>query len=164
MGLQSRSLQYTTLLICLRIINAASKYTKKGWNGGREKGWMSEAWKYLLLMRMEDVWCLHTTSFPAVWMYPLCKLIHKSGGPEMINCSNLFCTKHRGKKNHAAWSPREGYKASCFPSVFSNNFFKEKLMTSDIYFCVKKKKWATMTKVNVCGEFSFVLNYLKMLK
>lgn len=37
-------------------------------------------------------------------------------------------------------------------------------MTSDIYFCVKKKKWATMTKVNVCGEFSFVLNYLKMLK
>lgn len=33
---------------------------------------------------------LHTTSFPAVWMSPMCKLIHRSGETEIIDKLQQF--------------------------------------------------------------------------
>lgn len=89
-------------------------------------------------------------------MYDVCIVLpslqceHPPWGAQNDKLQQFVLHKTPEKNPNMLLEHRDDCKVSCL-SVFSNYFFKEKLMTFDI--CFYLKKWASATKMNACGNF-----------
>lgn len=117
----------------------------------------------------KDEWvqCENTCCWWGWTMYNGCIVLlslqceHPLGGTQnKLQLFFFFSQNTREKLQSTAWA--QGWLQSKLSFCFLKVLFQRKIKDFDICFCVKK--WATVTKMNICGMFYFFFNYFKILK